>query len=317
MSFSNGGISDKAAKVCHTWANQIKSAMYERGRETAYRIYFEGATIYSYGRHFPIATLHKKDGVTIVLFTNRKSTLTTNKHIRGAWDACSQYTRISCNDPMEALYNNHDSNLKDWERAAETAVNEIPRAKDKERRYTAILHNYNEAKAYADYFGIALTAEDYPNLFARPSKDFEAQLLKAREIREAKEKEKNKERIDLYNEYLDYWRRMVTVEKNGTLIDFTNKYLGADPLGYSYFRFNPVNGYIETTQQIQIPQTAAKRFLTEICPAITRGDIVKGAEILHYTLLEANQRYIRVGCHKITVEEINRQAVAMGWEMCK
>jgi hypothetical protein len=314
MGFGNGSV--KAAKVAHAWANKIKPEMYERGRETRYRIYFEGDTIYSYGSHFPIACLHEKDGATSVLFTNRKNSKTTSGHIRLTWDACSQYDRILCNDPVDAKRGYHDHNLSDWDSDARNAANELATARNKEARYNTILNAYGQAKIYADYFGLTLSVKDYPSLFVRASKEFEAQIKAAHLAQLAQIKKDNEKKIAVYNEHLGYWRKRQTISRDGISIDFTDRYQGADPMGYSYFRYNPISERIETTQRIEIPLTAAKRFLTEICPAICSGSIVRGTKILDYTLLEANADYIRVGCHKISTEEIKRQALEMGWEVC-
>ncbi len=317
MSFSNrGGASDKASKVAHTWANKIKPEMYERGRETAYRIYFEGETIYSYGRHFPIACLHEKDGVTSVLFTNRSSTNTTNKHIRCASEACSQFEKILCYDPVEALRGNHLENLRHWEREAESKVNELAKARNKEARYLSILHFYNEAKAYADYFGFDLDLAEYPYLFARASKEFEAKIAQAKQAKEEKEREQRKDQIASYHKELELWKLFAVIQTEEGTWDYRTISLGADPMGFSYFRYNKNTERIETTQRVDIPLTAAKRFLTQICPAICDGKIVAGERILDYTLLEANKDFIRVGCHKISTEEIKRQALEMGWKVC-
>jgi hypothetical protein len=317
MGFGRG--SQKAAKVAHAWANKLKSEMYERGRETAYRIYFEENTIYSYGRHFPIASLHEKDGVTSVLFTNRRNSPTTNKHIGVTLDACSQYAIIYCYNPLDAISGRHSTNLGYWEMVARTFVDEIPKARNKEARYSAILYNYNQAKIYTDYFGLKLTISNYPKLFASASKEFEAQIKAAHLARKEQERKDNEKRIEAYNQRLSYWREKRTVNMGGRTdmaIDFTDRFPGADPLGFSYFRYNKSTKRIETTQRIELPLLVAKKFLTVICPAICAGEIVTGAKILDYTLLEANKDFIRVGCHKIKVEEIKRQATEMGWEVC-
>jgi hypothetical protein len=60
-------------KECaHVWAAQTR----ESGR--AANLYFEGATIYSYGAHYPVATFARPD---VVLFNSEGSTKTTeSKH---------------------------------------------------------------------------------------------------------------------------------------------------------------------------------------------------------------------------------------------
>lgn len=65
------------SQVAHLWANQ------SRAEAHGSHFYFEGATIYSYGRHFPIAThVKNKKGKAAVLFINKGYySVTTQKHI--------------------------------------------------------------------------------------------------------------------------------------------------------------------------------------------------------------------------------------------
>lgn len=63
------------SQVAHLWANQ------SRPRAKGSSFYFEGATIYSYGPHFPIARIIERKGKKAVLFTTRRYSVTTAKHI--------------------------------------------------------------------------------------------------------------------------------------------------------------------------------------------------------------------------------------------
>ena len=63
------------AEVCHVWASRSQS----EGR--ASRVFFEGDTIYSYGRHFKIAEFRKMpNGETVVLFDNSTYSSSTSQH---------------------------------------------------------------------------------------------------------------------------------------------------------------------------------------------------------------------------------------------
>lgn len=63
----------------HIWANQ------QQDEARAGSFYFKGATIFSYGSHFPIATIEGGN----VLFTMRSYSNTTAKHISKARQAIS------------------------------------------------------------------------------------------------------------------------------------------------------------------------------------------------------------------------------------
>jgi hypothetical protein len=62
-------------QVAKAWANQTKA----HGKGSNF--YFEGATIYSYGPHFPIALLTKNNaGATVALMTSRTYSKSTQRH---------------------------------------------------------------------------------------------------------------------------------------------------------------------------------------------------------------------------------------------
>jgi hypothetical protein len=63
--------------VAHVWAQQSQ----REGRSNNGQLFFDGPTIFSYGRHFPIARFAVgKNGVRYVLFTTRDYSITTSKH---------------------------------------------------------------------------------------------------------------------------------------------------------------------------------------------------------------------------------------------
>lgn len=70
------GRNTNRTQVAHVWAQQTK----ERGK--AGNIFFEGATIYSYGHHFAMARfVPNKRGERAVLFTTRGYSNTTSQHL--------------------------------------------------------------------------------------------------------------------------------------------------------------------------------------------------------------------------------------------
>src|SRR5437868_1317507 len=67
----------KGHEIAHLWAHRTQS----RARVSTGNFYFEGATIYSYGSHFPIARfIDLPNGKTVVLFRNTSRSVTTSSH---------------------------------------------------------------------------------------------------------------------------------------------------------------------------------------------------------------------------------------------
>ena len=63
------------SEVCHVWASQSQDT------GSAGNVYFDGATIYSYGRHFPMAKFQKMpNGRTVVLFETGGYSNSTSHH---------------------------------------------------------------------------------------------------------------------------------------------------------------------------------------------------------------------------------------------
>lgn len=66
-----------SSMVAHVWAQREQDS----ARTASHNMYFEGDTIYSYGRHFPIARwITNKAGQRAVLFTTRDYSVTTSGH---------------------------------------------------------------------------------------------------------------------------------------------------------------------------------------------------------------------------------------------
>lgn len=77
------------SEVAHVWAQQSQ----DEGR--ASRVFFEGATIYSYGRHFPAGIFLRNDaGAEIVAINDDGYSVSTSKHMGYIRGAVSHKTRF-------------------------------------------------------------------------------------------------------------------------------------------------------------------------------------------------------------------------------
>ncbi len=80
-----------ADEVAHVWAQQCQ----DTGRTSTGNIYFCGATIYSYGSHFPIATFRRMpNGKKVVLYDNRSYSSSTSRHQGAARWALSDLVEV-------------------------------------------------------------------------------------------------------------------------------------------------------------------------------------------------------------------------------
>jgi len=123
---------------------------------------------------------------------------------------------------------------------------------------------------------------------------------KEQEAREAKERRKQQK---LHTEKLKAWRAF----------EITNFY-GRD--GWDYLRCNVRTCQIETTQQVDIPLSTGQTFYAYVKEKIAEGGC-RDCGVLFmdkYPVLEINKDFIEVGCHKISLKEINRFANQQGWQ---
>lgn len=147
------------SQVAHLWANQLQS----EARNPGGNFYFKGATIYSYGSHFPIATI-VNDGT--VLFTELSYSNTTAKHIREARSAVSHRRIVYIRDVptvwgTEATkkdccqISTNESSLRYWLNVIEGTMKELsnPRNRDIAGRVRIIDNELASINSLLSYFG--------------------------------------------------------------------------------------------------------------------------------------------------------------------
>lgn len=169
--------------VAHVWAQQRETA----GQNSNGQFYFQGATIFSYGAHFPIATFHKvKGGEPFVLFTTRARSMTTSKHKGYARNAIPGGVPIFdvADDPRHLPLKAY------WEGEIQARVLEAGAArgqKVKERLIGEGVEIARQANAYAALTGARWRLKEpdvSPEFLARAKK-----AARAAELRETKAKE--------------------------------------------------------------------------------------------------------------------------------
>lgn len=137
-------------KVAQVWASQTQS------EGSASRVFFEAGTIYSYGKHFPIARI-LKDGKTC-LFTTKGYSNSTSKHIgHTRWAAHeANLNVIYCYDIQDT-----EASLKHWEANIREIISQLgnKRNRDVAGRIESIRNYVLELEAYCKLFNIILDFE--------------------------------------------------------------------------------------------------------------------------------------------------------------
>ncbi len=260
--------------VAHLFANQLQS----EARTQTNNFYFFNDKIYSYGSHFVIAKHYNG----ILLFTESKYSNTTAKHINHVWNASSHKERVFCAYPNGS----HDQNFNYWIREAEKNIDKLIRAKK------VIIYLYqldlirDKAEKYAKVFGISIPMELEKVLNVGDKDQASEYESKKAEYLEAEKKRKEKELKKDHAKELKKWRNFET----------TSLYLRD---GFDYLRYNVDKKRFETSQRVEIPLEIAKRIYQNL------ADNIPFEKVLEYSVSEINKTFIQVGCHKITLKEIN------------
>ena len=302
----------KDAEICHLWAHQLRERAHKAG-PNHYQLYFQGKTIYSYGRHFAIASIFGKTN-NFVAITTEKYSNTTAGHIQEVKSALSHFDqdkKILCSNPEAATEGRHITNLQSFERAAKHAAEGLAKAKKPAIYFDQITYQKNLFDRYCAAFKIKTKKKDYPSLNIQPTPEDLAKIKK----QAAAEKDR-KEKAEAAAEakamlQLNYWLK--GLKYSDVEADGSNQLIRAPyDLKHTYLRVQGAN--IETSKGITIPTDTARRFyLWYIGTAAAGGCQNCDKEILGYKVTQANAQGLVIGCHDITRAEIDKIATLLNW----
>ena len=179
--------------TAHVWAQQSQ----DQGRNSNDTLYFYGATIFSYGSHFPIARFVRHSGTgdqyrqPAVLFTTADYSVTTSAHKSLVWRAIPSFcTVFDVADVTANTPEKHRENLSDYL----DRVNGLIESAAKRRKSDLADSDLEaadrlaaEARDYAEFFKVA--AKRILKKFPDISNASDMAELRAR-LKEKAEKEK-------------------------------------------------------------------------------------------------------------------------------
>lgn len=291
--------------VAHVWAQQTQP----EGRGSNF--YFEGPTLYSYGKHFPIATFHTVKGKgAAVLFTTDRRSVSTSKHCSFARNALHgrDVPIFNVADVGDVLLTKatHNKNREDYKKRIETATAELARGRDPQRlawRVSEVLGLHAEANRYAEFFSLPwrLKAPDITeDYIAQVKEKAKAATAKQKKAKAAAEKKRAAELAAIIAE----WRagEAVTLPGWGAAVDTMLRIKGEE---------------VETSRGARVPVKDARRackFVREVKnagqPWQKNGQRVPVGQFeLDSVDTEGN---VRAGCHFIKWDEIARLMPALG-----
>lgn len=288
--------------VAHAWAHQHKA------RATGSNFYFEGDTIYSYGRHFPIARIDVDRG--IVWFTTRGYSNTTAKHISLARQAIPSVYTVAYVDSVDSpersfmIYRDEALGLLErrrtekWTRDVGTFLANLGAFFNATNamKYDAETVSLKMRESVADAANrLSAARDEYLEAYAANSAKREADAKKRAE----KAREKMAEKVAEFH-----------AGEVGPSTEF-KKVLGTDLL-------RVYRGEVQTSQGVTFGVADAKTFWMHL-GHIIRGALDFDARAEGFELKFGDFRLNRIvggtiyaGCHKIERAEVMRFAASLG-----
>lgn len=285
-------------EVAHAWA-------YQTGKQrNGKRMFYEGPSIYSHGRHFQIARLVDVKGVPSVLFTTRKYSVSTSQHTAIAHSAVSHLPIYYVGDPGRFPI------LEDWEADLTSAAGHVAKSKrarlDRNRDWElssaqTFIDRANALRAAFDIDAPEVSLETLGVAVA----GLEERIAKAQRKAELARKKAEKERFKREAEARTAW-----------LAGDSNAYWrGTTPEGFAFLRIKGEE--VQTSQGAAVPLAhaiKAFRFIKLVReraqPWHRNGHSVRVGNFSVDEIDKAGN--IKAGCHLIAWQEIERIALQIG-----
>lgn len=303
------------SELPHIWAAQWQDS----GRTSNGSFYFEGRTIYSYGSHFPIATID----VETVFFTLNSYSNTTAKHISKTRAAVSHKNFIYVwevpTGNFDYLTTTHEANLNAWKRELSAVVAELgnKRIRDIGSRVNNAGRIIAQIETYCQYFKLPIKDKELKKLIATAKNpQFVEMARAAAEKQAAAHERKVKEAARAYDTYIEMWRERMDEEikelpdNKKSLINFYENQAAA----YTRLRFNPDTERLETSKGIEIPAEIAKRAYFALNGCLDSSCNGLSIPVLNYTITETGSDYIKAGCHTIPKSDVQYIANILNWK---
>lgn len=287
-----------ARELLHIWASQSKP----KGK--CGNVFFEGASVYSYGHHFEMARITRG----MVLMNERDYSVTTRKHKSYCRDAATDKTVIEV-----PSFDDHKDNVQWLLTGLEAKLFELSRARVRmEDRLSWYQGDVEAVLEYAGTFKKEIGVKLYGQVvrvWQRRNEPFTPALKKRFEVRAAAARVEAKERRIEREKRAEAAR----LDEMAALARWK---AGEDV--YRSFYNVPValrvkDNVIQTTRGASVPVIEARKLWR-----VLRSDATQaiGMRIGHYTVtrLDPEQNALIVGCHTIPMREIARMAVTLGFE---
>lgn len=271
------------SQIAHLWANKLQDEARNSGN-----FYFDGKTIYSYGRHFPIAKHVEFNGKKAVLFTQRTYSNTTSGHVSVVRNSVNHIDKIYCYSPDSS----HEQNFNYWITCLEAILANLKTARKPEKYLSQVDYYKTIVDKYVTFFNVE-TPSNLAFLLSVTSNDsFSEYNAKKAEFAHINEEKRIKALKEKHKKELKEFRE------------------GKRPKMYTHDGFDYltiVDENFVTSQGVKIPLEIGLKFYSWIKSVVAKGGCDNcDKEIIRYQVRSVSAKQIVVGCHTITIKEIER-----------
>jgi hypothetical protein len=271
-------VFSNSSQVIHLWANQSQDSA------RASNVFFDGASLYSYGMHYELGRMIQVNGRAVALINTRGYSNTTAKHIYWTKHAVTHLPAIYCKT----------GDFTNWKTALVEMQDEL---------INSLMGNFSRRRFYSADFGVTdsylvgelerfnntCSAVNMEHLRLDVPADFWALLNEHAQSCFNKETVKREE------------RRLKLLEQ--AKLDEAAWRTGGQ-LTSALRELRPmllrVRGEeVQTTGGASVPVSHALRLLS----LIERGKAKSGDRVGHFTVSKVSNDTIKIGCHEIALSE--------------
>lgn len=288
------------SQVAHVWAQQTQSS----GRNSGNTLFFNDASIWSYGSHYQAARIHTVKGQKVALINSNGYSISTHKHlgyIRSALHGLMPYFHTSdVNDLRKASLELDDLAYK----SIEVELKRVKvKNKDEIKSSFASIHYYfelaNELRTIIGKGSIWPTKKQNDAV----QKHLEKRLARYLELNTPEMRAKAK----LATEKRNARKLELALEKEAEKV---SKFRNGEQVGTLYnlpYELLRVQGEkVQTSRGAEVPLRDASLLYR----AIKAGKDVLGSKVGNFTLVAVTDlgtdKAIKIGCHTVLLSEAER-----------
>ena len=310
-------------EVAHIWAHGRQQYGINSSRGN---FYFRGATIYSYGSHFPIArrverTARYGNKRTFILFTTRTYSSTTAGHLAAVRSAIPDGWEVhKVQNPLADTETDHAENFLQISVEVGELLTQARKAKGRAARlFRDALARAAEGDAYAKAVGLRQRFDvDTPalrrELAAAEAVEVKhrATVQRMRDTADERARERRRKADAELAVKLDAWEQDVAAWKDGEGSSFPRCPSPWVDAGRAV-HLRVKGSRLQTSMGAVVPLTAVLPLLPFV-----RGEAPEGSKLPESVggygapTVDVESRTVKVGCHRVSFDEIGRVADGLG-----